>query len=75
MQVKPLYKYERAKGKVTVSPYKPEGKPYTDMYRLIADYGKLLTCNGAIVGEVIDTDTTDGWGEIDKPDQDNTDVF
>lgn len=69
MQVINLYKYEREDGKTTVSPIKPEGKEYTEMYRLVADEGMVLTYNGEIVGEVIDTDTRDGWGETEKPEE------
>ena len=39
MTIKTLYKYEREGGKITVSPIMPEDKPYTEMYRLIADEG------------------------------------
>ena len=67
MQVKPLYRYERAAGKITVSPIKPENKQFTEESRLIADEGKILTHNGKIVGEVIDVDTPYGWAEVDKP--------
>ena len=67
MQIINLYKYERENGKTTVSPNKPEDKEYTEMYRLVADEGKVLTFNELIVGEVIDTDTTDGWSEVEKP--------
>lgn len=69
MRVINLYKYERENGKTTVSPNKPEDKEYTEMYRLVADEGMVLTYNGEIVGEVIDTDTMDGWGEVEKPDE------
>ena len=72
MTVKTLYKYEREDGKVTVSPIMPEDKPYTEMYRLIADEGMVLTHNGEIVGEVIDTDTTAGWDEVEKPEEEPT---
>ena len=66
MQIKDLYKYERADGGVTVSPIKPDGE-YTEMVRLVADDGKILTYHGEIYGEVVDTDSADGWGEVDKP--------
>lgn len=69
MQVKTLYRYEWAEGKVADSLTKPEGKPYTERYRLIADEGKMLTYNGKIVCEVIDTDTLDGWAEVEKPEE------
>ena len=69
MQVKTLYRYEWAEGKVEDSLTKPDGKPYTERFRLIADAGKVLTYNGEIVGEVIDTDTVEGWGEVEKPEE------
>jgi hypothetical protein len=68
MQIITLYRYVRADGGITVSPNKPEGE-YTEMYRLIADEGLVLTYNGEIVGEVIDTDTTEGWTEVEKPEE------
>lgn len=67
MQIINLYKYERENGKITVSPNKPEDKEYAEMYRLVADEGKVLTFNGEIVGEVIDTNIKDGWSEVEKP--------
>jgi hypothetical protein len=67
MQIINLYKYERADGGTTVSPNKPEGE-YTEMYRLIADEGKVLT-NGEIITPCIDVESVDGWQEIDAPDE------
>jgi hypothetical protein len=67
MQVITLYKYDRGDGKITVSPIKPTDKEYTEKYRLVADDGKVLTYNGEIVGEVIDTDAVEGWDEVDRP--------
>ena len=69
MQIKPLYKYEWAKGKIEVSPIKPEDKPYIDMYRLIADEGKMLAYNNVIMGNVIDIDTLDGWSEVETSEE------
>lgn len=71
MQVITLYKYEREDGKITVSPNKPTDKEYIEKYRLVADEGKVLTYNGEIVGEVIDTDSLDGWAETEKPIEEN----
>lgn len=62
-----LYKYERAPGKITISPQHPL-RPYTRMYRLVADKGKLLTNNGGQTAlYCIDVESADGWVEIDAP--------
>lgn len=65
MTTKTLYKYDRGNGKITVSPNKPDGE-YKEMYRLIADEGKVLV-KGDIETVCVDTDTTDGWEEKDAP--------
>lgn len=71
MQIITLYKYKRADGGTTISPVKPEGE-YTEMVRLVADEGKALT-NGETVTSCVDTDTAEGWTEIDEPeDETNT---
>ena len=74
MQVKTLYKTIRPDGGVTVSPDKPEDEEYTEMYRLIADEGKLLTPNGIDTTPCVDVDFTDGWLEIDAPEEE-TEIF
>ena len=66
MQTITLYKYIREDGGVTVSPIKPNSA-YTEMYRLIADEGKVLTQDGINLAACIDTNTTEGWYEIDEP--------
>lgn len=71
MQTIPLYKYEREGGGVTVSPSKPKNTEYTEMYRLVADEGKILT-NGEIQTSCADVDTVDGWEEIDNPEENAT---
>lgn len=68
MEVKELYRYQRADGGISVSPVKPEGD-YVVAYRLIADEGKVLTNNGKDVFEVLDTNSPVGWYEIDKPEE------
>ena len=65
MRIITLYKYTREDGGTTVSPVKPEGE-YTEMYRLVADEGKVLT-NGETVATCVDTDTPEEWTEIDDP--------
>ena len=64
MEIINLYKYNREEGKVTVSPIKPD-KEYTELYRLIADEGKILV-NGDMVERCIDVYSVDGWQEIDN---------
>ena len=64
MQIKILYKTIRHDGSVTVSPNKPENGEYTELLRLIADEGKLLTQNGTDTCPCVDTDTAEGWYEI-----------
>lgn len=66
MQTITLYKYNRPDGGVTVSPVKPDGE-YTEMYRLVADEGKALTQDGENLTTCIDTDTAEGWYEVDDP--------
>jgi hypothetical protein len=63
MQILKLYKYMRENGGVTVSPNKPDCE-YTEMYRIIADDGKMLT-NGDIVTPCTDVESVEGWEEID----------
>lgn len=72
MQTINLYKYTRADGGVTVSPIKPDAE-YTEMYRLVADEGKVLV-NGEITTTCADVESTDGWTEIDEPVEDTTPI-
>jgi hypothetical protein len=69
MQTITLYKYQRADGGTTISPVKPECE-YTEMYRLVADEGKALTKDGVDLFPCVDTDTVDGWYEVDAPEED-----
>ena len=66
MQIITLYRYERENGGVTVSPIKPNAE-YTEMYRIVADEGKLLTIDGVNTTTCADVETTDGWYEVDEP--------
>lgn len=68
MEIKPLYRYEREGGGITVSPVKPDCK-YNKRYRLIADEGKVLTLDGVNFYRVIDVKSADGWQEVDKPEE------
>ena len=72
MQIVTLYRYNREKGGVTVSPVKPDGE-YTEMVRLVADEGKVLTQDGEHHTSCIDTDTADGWYEVDSAEDEATD--
>lgn len=62
-----LYKYTRADGGTTVSPIKPECE-YTEMYRLVADEGKVLT-DGETITSCTDTTEVDKWQEVDAPEE------
>lgn len=73
MQIINLYKYQRADGGTTVSPVKPEGE-YTEMYRLFADEGKALTKDGVDLYPCVDTETVDGWYEVDAPEEPTEEV-
>lgn len=70
MQIITLYKYERADGGITVSPTKPKGE-YTEMYRLVADEGKVLT-DGETMTSCTDTTEVDKWQEVDAPEEEET---
>ncbi len=74
MQVKTLYKTIRADDGVTVSPNKPESGEYTEMYRLIADEGKLLTVNGSDTTPCVDVESAEGWYEVDAQEEE-TEIF
>lgn len=70
MIIKTLYRYIREDGGVTVSPEKPDCE-YTELVRIIADDGKMLTRDGEVLCPVIDTDGVDGWYEVDVPTDSN----
>ena len=67
MEIMTLYRYEREPNKVTVSTEKPNVE-YTELYRLIADEGKILV-NGDIQTTCIDVESTEGWTEVDAPEE------
>lgn len=69
MEIIKLYKFIRPEGGVTVSPIKPEGE-YTEMVRLVADEGKLLTKDGENLTSCVDTETSEGWYEVEEPKED-----
>ena len=68
MEIKTLYKYTRPDGGTTVSTVKPDGE-YTETFRLIADEGKLLTQDGENMTSCVDTDTVEGWREVEEPEE------
>jgi hypothetical protein len=68
MQTIMLYKYIREGGGVTVSPVKPNVE-YTEMYRLVADDGKVLTQDGENFTICVDVESVDGWDEVDAPEE------
>ena len=63
MQIINIYRYERPNGGVTVSPVMPSCE-YAEMVRLVADEGKELV-NGDQRTSCIDTETAEGWVEVD----------
>lgn len=63
MQTISLYRFTRPDGGVTVSPVKPDGD-YTELTRLIADEGMVLT-DGENYNACVDTDTPENWTEIE----------
>jgi hypothetical protein len=63
MQKITLYKYKRADGGTSVSPIKPDTE-YTEMFRLVADEGKVLV-NGDITTTCTDVEIVEGWEEIE----------
>lgn len=60
-----LYKYID-QNETVVSPEKPEeGTEYEEMFRLVAENGKMLTNDHENWYYVIDVDSSDGWVEED----------
>lgn len=63
MQTILLYRYTRPDGGVTVSTTKPDVE-YTELVRLVADEGMVLT-NGEIITGCTDTDDQSAWYEVE----------
>lgn len=63
MQKITLYRYIRPDGGVSVSTVKPDAE-YTEMTRLVADDGYILTDGINYVG-CTDTDNPSAWSEIE----------
>ena len=57
-----LYRYTRTDGGTTVSTVKPDVE-FTQLYRLLADEGMVLT-NGEITTICVDTEEVSVWSEI-----------
>ena len=70
MTTKTLYKFKRNDGGVTVSPIKPDAE-YTEMVRLVADKGKMLTKDGEDLRTVVDAYSATDWYEIDAPEEED----
>lgn len=68
MKIVKLYKYTREGGGTTISPNRPD-REYTEMYRLIADEDKALTKDGVNVTTCADVESTNGWYEVEAPDE------
>ena len=62
MQAISVYRYTRKDGGVSVSPVKPEGE-YTELYRLVADEGMVLT-DGVNYAACTDTARPELWYEV-----------
>lgn len=67
MRIVTLYRYRLDNGSTVVSPVKPDCE-YTTSLRLVADDGKVLT-DGTTVTSCVDTNSAEGWTEIDAPDE------
>ena len=63
-----VYRYKREGGGVTVSPTKPDSE-YTELFRLVADMGMVLT-DGNITVSCVDTEDVTAWEEIEGPSND-----
>lgn len=72
MQVITLYKYHREDGGITVSPNKPDAE-YFEMYRLIADEGKILT-DGIIQTPCTDVEDLEPWYEEDYVEEQSEEI-
>lgn len=66
MQIINLYRYTRPDGGVSTSPVKPDVE-YTEMFRLVADEGKMLTQNGTDLCGCTDVNSVESWYEVDAP--------
>lgn len=65
MEIINLYRYKRGNDRYTISPVKPDSE-YTELYRLVADEGMLITKDGDNLYPAIDVDSVDGWYEVSE---------
>ena len=65
MTVKTVYRYSGANGEV-VSPVELP-MAHSTLSRLIADSGKMITNDGESLFSVLDTDSLEGYYEVDAP--------
>lgn len=63
MELIKLYRYTRPDGGIDVSPIIPN-TDYTELVRIVADEGKMLTQDGENFTGCIDTDSAEGWHEV-----------
>ena len=68
MEVRTLYRYEREDGGMDVSPNKPDCQ-YTELFRIIADEGHVVTEDGENLYYCVDVEYIDGWYEIEEPEK------
>ena len=64
MTTKNLYKSIRPDGGITVSITPPDSQEYTELFRLIADEGKMITKDGIIFVSCTDTTSPEEWYEV-----------
>ena len=69
----PLHRFKRSDGGITDTPEKPEGE-YTERVRLVADDGKRITNDGVTLCTVIDADSSEGFYEVDAPEDTESEV-
>ena len=74
MQIINLYKYQRHDGGFDIGPNQPQDRDYTQMYRLVAEVGKLLTDGTDFKTPCIDVEDTAGWYEVDDTSEDDEEI-
>lgn len=67
MKIKKMFKYIGSNGVVITDVDLPMEK--TEINRLIAENGKLLTNDGTTYHSVIDVEKVEGFYEVDAPDE------
>lgn len=74
MQIINLYKYQRDDGGFDIGPNEPQDRDYTQMYRLLADEGKMLTDGTDFRTYCIDVEDVSEWSEIDDTSADDEEI-